>query len=438
MGDYYFISFATMIERLEMASGSNDKKKILKDFPENQLLLKYTLNPDWMFGVTSAQITDIPSQGDKHISWGKAQPILDKLVARELTGHAAVDAIRGLLNGITGREQEVFLRLLDKDLKVGVAVSLVNKVFKGLIEVWNVKLCETLEEFDKLPFEKTYVSRKLDGVRVEAVKYDETGFRFFSRKGKEFKTLGVLKEALDHTYQHIPTTVLCGECCIIDENGNEDFTAIVSEIKRKDHTIANPHFKIFDVLTLEEFEAAEGSTTFEQRYNHAVEVFAEIDNKFFSLLEQKLMKSVEELTDSLTEAGKLEWEGLIGVNGDAFYEGKRTWNLLKMKAFQEAEFTVVGVYEGEDSFKGTLGGFNLEGEWTNAKKQTFKIKSNCGSGFKEPERHALWAMDHESFKGQIATIRFFQVSQNKKSKIEGYWSLRFPTFKVLHGFERTL
>jgi ATP-dependent DNA ligase len=42
--------------------------------------------------------------------------------------------------------------------------------------------------------------------------------------------------------------VFDGEVCIVDENGVEDFQGIMKEIKRKDHTIKNPKYKVFDYL----------------------------------------------------------------------------------------------------------------------------------------------------------------------------------------------
>ena len=48
--------------------------------------------------------------------------------------------------------------------------------------------------------------------------------------------------------------VLDGEVCIVDDNGKESFHGLMSEITRKNHTIANPKFKWFDIVTLADFE----------------------------------------------------------------------------------------------------------------------------------------------------------------------------------------
>ena len=41
-----------------------------------------------------------------------------------------------------------------------------------------------------------------------------------------------------------------GEICMVDENNKEDFQGIIKQIRRKDHTIENPKFLVFDCLQL--------------------------------------------------------------------------------------------------------------------------------------------------------------------------------------------
>lgn len=61
--------------------------------------------------------------------------------------------------------------------------------------------------------------------------------------------------------------VVDGEICIIDDEGNEHFNWIMKEITRKDHTIQNPHYKLFDILTYDEFVGEATSDIFSNRYN---------------------------------------------------------------------------------------------------------------------------------------------------------------------------
>ena len=113
-----------------------------------------------------------------------------------------------------------------------------------------------------------YSSRKLDGLRCLAI-FDEDGVpTFWSRTGKEFLTLDMLGQAfINIDVKDKANMVFDGELCIIDEDGNEDFTKIVKIARKKDFTIPNPHYQIFDYLTKEEFESAKGTKVFSERYS---------------------------------------------------------------------------------------------------------------------------------------------------------------------------
>ena len=50
--------------------------------------------------------------------------------------------------------------------------------------------------------------------------------------------------------------VFDGELCLMNEDGSDDFQGVMKQIRRKDHTIENPKFKIFDtMISLEELQS---------------------------------------------------------------------------------------------------------------------------------------------------------------------------------------
>ena len=104
---------------------------------------------------------------------------------------------------------------------------------------------------------------------------------------------------------------------------------------------------------------------------------------------------------------------------DAPYEAKRVKTQLKVKAMDEIDLRVLGIFEGEGNFKHTLGGitvaFEHEGE---------NYTVGVGSGFSKEERELFW--EHpELIVRKIARIQYFEVSKNT----DGGYSLRFPVFK---------
>jgi ATP-dependent DNA ligase len=113
------------------------------------------------------------------------------------------------------------------------------------------------------------ISRKLDGVRTICILNNGIP-EFFSRTGTQFQTLSNLNEQATKVLNlakqmYGEEFVLDGECCLYDENGNDDFNGIMKEITRKNHTIANPKYVIFDLIKKSEFDNSLGTTKFGER-----------------------------------------------------------------------------------------------------------------------------------------------------------------------------
>jgi ATP-dependent DNA ligase len=113
------------------------------------------------------------------------------------------------------------------------------------------------------------VSRKLDGVRVISYLLNNEVI-FYSRTGSVFNTLSTLSENVKNILKKAKQVydcefVLDGECCLIDECGKEDFSGIMKEITRKNHTIKKPIYTIFDLIPKDEFDSRKGTTIFKER-----------------------------------------------------------------------------------------------------------------------------------------------------------------------------
>jgi ATP-dependent DNA ligase len=123
------------------------------------------------------------------------------------------------------------------------------------------------------------ISRKLDGVRVITT-YDNGTILFNSRTGLQFQTLDnlsddakklieILRQKTNEEY------VLDGECCLFINDNQDDFSGIMKEITKKNHTIKNPRYVIFDAIKRKEFDAAVGTTPFKLRMKLLEEIFSE-------------------------------------------------------------------------------------------------------------------------------------------------------------------
>jgi DNA ligase-1 len=252
--------------------------------------------------------------------------------------------------------------------------------------------------------------------------------------GKEFTTLDKVKHDIEAT--GIINTVFDGEICLLDENGDEDFQNVMKEIRRKDHEIKNPVFMMFDMISKTDFDKNKSEEILSERLNklrsfvwnggHAVDFNA---NETLHYLEQSVITDERHFDKWAQMAGDNNWEGFM-LRKDVGYEGKRSKNLLKVKKFHDAEYTVVDfdiddhevVRDGKSVTLQLLAQVYIE-------HKGHKVK--VGSGFTQEQR--LQYMDG-SIVGKIITVQYFEETKNDKGGI----SLRFPTMKHVHGDKREM
>ena len=134
----------------------------------------------------------------------------------------------------------------------------------------------------------------------------------------------------------------------------------------------------------------------------------------------------QELIQESTDKG---WEGLM-LRADKPYKGKRSKDLLKYKAFSDAEYEVVDTEMGP--FRYIKDG--KECEETMLSSVIISHKDNLvgvGSGFSVEQRQEFYK-NPKKIVGKVINVQYFEETKNQ----DGGISLRFPTFKYLYGDTR--
>jgi DNA ligase-1 len=334
--------------------------------------------------------------------------------------------------------EDLIWRIIDRDMKCRVSTSLINKVFPNTIPVFKVALADSYKP-GQVDFEGEMwlCSRKLDGVRCLAMIDDTGNIKFYSRGGNEFLTLDNVKKDLEKL--QLSNVVLDGELCMVDEDGNEDFQSVMKEINKKNHTIKNPLFQVFDFLTLDEFNNQEGDTELGMRLTFlraALQTLISFgtypegeDVKHIKVLEQLWVKDSDSFQVMFDKASENGWEGLM-LRKNVSYVGKRSKDLLKVKKFYDEEYTVKGIEFGNMRY--IKEGVEVEEEMVS--NITIEHKGNevgVGSGFSIDERKKYFK-NPELLMGKVVTIQYFEESTNK----DGEHSLRFPVIKHVYQSER--
>lgn len=426
-------AIAQFIEEMKSTSSTNDKKSIIQkyDSPFFRKLLYYTYNPFKKYYVTSDNLKKRTDLCFDNYDTELFQ-LLDDLNDRNITGNDAIACVNGFI-AKNADHAEIIYDVIDRNLKTRATTTLINSVLPGTIPTFDVALALPYDEKTKkkVDFNKDawFMSRKLDGIRCISIFDAEGKVKFYSRAGNEFLTLAVLAEELERL--NIANTVIDGEICLVDENGKEDFQGIIKQIGRKDHTIENPMYLAFDMLTLEDFLSGTSTETFGARNGRLFWILNSIPLKRAAHLDQFRVSSEDEVISGMVTVREQGWEGLM-LRKDSVYIGKRSNEILKIKEMHDAEYVVIDI---ETAVQRVIVD-GAEVEELMLKNAIVEHKGNrvqVGSGFSLEQRR-FFRDNPQGLIGKTITVQYFEETTDQ----HGNNSLRFPVFKAIYENGRTV
>lgn len=432
------MSILTAFQNCAKSSKAADRKKILlaEDKDLVNTIIHDTYDKTKTYGVTTKNILisfDGPLTIDK--DYGRFHEVLEKLASRKLTGNAAIDAVVDIIQQFKQDEHQLLLDILDRNIAIGVSLDSWCKMAEVVRKKFEVPLAY---HHDKAPgrnkmnlLDGTYfASHKLDGVRLfTKVDMDKQEVTFYSRSGKEYRTLDNLKAPLLKILAgRTGVWAIDGECCCILPDGSEDFQGIMKQVTRKDYTIENPHYCIFDIVEWEVFEAGQGGPNFSERYDML---------QSLPKYEHIIILEQERVTDQATfdkwkqRVIDYNWEGFM-LRKDAPFRVGRTPDLLKVKPYMDAEFKVIDIVAGKQTFA-VAGKGNVE--FDGVKDIIIEVRPgervHVGGGLTKEQR-IEWLKNPSLIIGKTVTIKYLEetIDQNGKH------SLRHPTLKYVYDGER--
>ena len=244
---------------------------------------------------------------------------------------------------------------------------------------------------------RTFIQPKLDGVRCYM-----TEASLMSRKGTEIVSCPHLKlmQGLD------------GE--LYNHDLKNDFNKIISLTRKTKPTIG----EIQEAAEKVQFWAYDypeySNLVFSERYNILKSVLS--NGKYqdkIKLVPTYEIKSMEELLAYHTQFISEGYEGSIIRLDLGGYENKRSKQLLKYKDWQDAEWTILGVNEGEGNRAGCAATLTIDVAGVECKPTM--------TGTEEFMRK-VWE-NRKDVIGKQATIKYFGYTEDG--------SLRFPTVKTI-------
>jgi DNA ligase-1 len=234
-----------------------------------------------------------------------------------------------------------------------------------------------------------YSQPKLDGIRCIVTKKG-----MYSRNGKEIVSCPHIRSTLQYIFDKDPDIVLDGE--LYCDKLNNDFNKICSLVKKTKPT---------------KDEIAESSTTIQYWIYDIVKGINFFERGSWINLNVKpdscirkvptaVCNNLKELDRYYEEYLKIGYEGQM-IRTNSIYENKRSKTLLKRKEFQDKEYTILDVIEGEGNKAGMAGAMVFKNE------AGISFNSNI-KGNREYLKEIL--LNKKEYIGKQATVKYFNLT----------------------------
>jgi DNA ligase-1 len=204
-------------------------------------------------------------------------------------------------------------------------------------------LAQSYEKHSKKVSYPAYVQPKLDGHRCIAIVQDGK-CTLWSRTRKPIKSMDHIAQALEIAYPS-GTHIFDGE--LYNHDYREKFEALTSMIRQQvskpEHRVVQ--YWIYDVVS---------DGTFAERIELLHKLAADTVNfrRAIVPVDTQLVADEEEMISVFGVYLNYGFEGLMVRNKNGIYKGKRSYDLQKVKTFQDAEYPVVAVEEGKGKMAG--------------------------------------------------------------------------------------
>jgi len=313
-----------LLSGLKGTSKPGEKQQIIKDYDSDFLryVLKSAYEPFVMYHI-KLKLSEIPAPGEKDIVDIDLKSLLDFCVQSQSPKQNRT-AVIDQLSLLTKGSQDLLIGILNKNLKCGLGVRNILKVFPGLISRFEVQLANTYKEAKKYKVKKVLWSYKLDGLRCIALRIDGE-WKLRTRKGKMFLTVDHLKEQLEFLYEKYGYTFFDGE---LYKHGLkfEEVQSLVMGFKKG--TAHNMEYHVFVAGSAESFlnQRVKGivaltDTTISNDLNNIVVVQTGVVD-----MDRTLIMNI------LDVAFSIGYEGIMLRDIDVSYDFKRSDKIIKLKS----------------------------------------------------------------------------------------------------------
>ena len=439
-----------IIQELRANNSSNYKIEVLEKHKGNynlQRFLQYVYDSKVNYWLTKLPESELFRHYTNDLTPSDFYPILDRLKNRDITGNEAKKALSDHLSFCGSMMFELYDLVISRDIKSGISVKGINKVFPNLIKETPYMRCskESDVDIDKLLDKHgfLYIQKKSDGIFSYIIKQDDK-VKLLTRAGSQWQS-NILTEDL----QYLPNDiVLVGEALIKDgerelsrQQGNGLINSFIKRyatidslqekidkasekartklIDKLDDNIGewtftenDLHFEVWDILTLEEFEQRESKRPYSKRLSELEYMIPKINSEKVSVIETEKCYSKEDTDNFITRMYAEGNEGGVVKTPTLLFQNKTSKEQIKIKAELDCDLLCVGIEQGTGKYTGKIGSLICQSSCGN-------LVVNVGTGLTDKDREK----SPDKYVGKIIAVKYNEKIERKESDT---WSLFLP------------
>ena len=402
------------LSELNESNSSNYKISTLKKYQNSEIvkqLLKLTYDKNnFNFGMSRTRLLGILNESNFPEGIDKIDDYLDLLQENsgKLSGNSAKEFYSLLLQKLTEDSRVILLNILGRDLKCGINIKNINKVFKNLIPKPNYMRCAVFSEklVKKIHF-PAMLQLKMDGTYREFNVSNGT-VSAKTRAGEEYQN-----EVLFDILKSFPDGYYMGELTI---DGESRFTGngLINSLNPPLDKII---FTCWDFLTFDEY-TGKVKTSYIDRFNRLQNLIENRDFKQVKLVENHVVNNVSEALKQVSLWMSEGLEGGVLKDFNNTFKNGTSNTQLKIKLKVDAEMRITGFTEGTPGTKreGKIGAIQFAND-------EGTIKGQC-SGFSDAELEEF-SKNKDSLIGKIISVEFNDITKAENNE---YYALSHPRF----------
>jgi len=430
--------------------GTNQKMVILDKYKGNMLLKQvlYLANSKRVKFYIK-QIPTYTSSNTAPATLEVACKSLTRLSDRLVTGHAAIAELINICESLTADDAYIIERIIEKDCRLGMGTTNINKIFKGLIE--DTPYMGAIS-FDEKKARAIFVGRtsaysqiKMDGRYCNAI-IRNGDVELESRQGEATVVTGAtfLEEltrfpdcvlngelTMDGVSRYESNGIIASIISILskkESRGSDETLKHIAKFQQKHGDFASAlqsiRFTVWDMITTDEYFDQKSFVPYEDRVANYSMLLNRLQPTMISAVKMQTVANYEEAIKHFQKALADGQEGTIlkAIDG-GWKDGKPNWQ-IKMKLEMDVDLRITGFNYGTGKNINVISSVNAE--------------SSDGKVVTRPTGINEAMMQHVTDNQQqlLGTILECKCSGLSKDS-DGNYSLLHPVFKQLRDDKDT-